>query len=178
VVYGKTSEATRRKVADLKARGGGALQPVNPIRITEYATTWLAKNERRLAPKTYQHYCWAWDKAAPIIGQTRLDRFGRSDVIAMLAALGDAGSSANTIRAVKTVMGIVIADAIATVSTRRGTQSSVLASKSREISSVKKFVLLVALQSRRVTVAAGLRRPLGDARICRLIDFADARAPQ
>jgi integrase len=113
VVYGKTAEETRRKVADLKARGGGSLRPVNPARISEYVTTWLEKSERRLAPKTLEHYVWAWDKAAPIIGGMRLDRFDRSGVIGLFGALEDNGCSANTIRAVKTVMGIIIADAIA-----------------------------------------------------------------
>ncbi len=105
VVYGKTAEETRRKVADLKARGGGSLRPVNPARISEYVTTWLEKSERRLAPKTFEHYVWAWDKAAPIIGGMRLDRFDRSGVISLFDALEDGGCSANTIRAVKTVMG-------------------------------------------------------------------------
>jgi integrase len=113
VVYGKTAEETRRKISDLKARDGGTLQPVNPQRISAYATVWLANNSRRLAPKTYEFYVWAWDKAAPIVGGVRLDRFDRTQVIRLFAALEEAGCSANTIRAVKTVMSIIIADAIA-----------------------------------------------------------------
>ncbi len=70
------------------------------------------KKRTATGAKTFEHYVWAWDKAAPIIGGLRLDRFDRRGVIGLFGALEEGGCSANTIRAVKTVMGIIIAPSV------------------------------------------------------------------
>lgn len=113
LVYGKTKVEAEAKLADLKARQGGSLQPVNQARVADYMAPWLTSVSKRVRPKTAASYDWAWSHAKPLIGGVRLDRFDRATVLELFAELSRAGASANTIRHVSRVMQTALQDAIA-----------------------------------------------------------------
>lgn len=114
VIYGATQRDVLRKIADLKARGGGTIQPPNPTKLGEYVETWLdSAAGRGLKAKTIDAYRWAWAVAKPVLGHVRLERLGRETALSLFDELQKAGKSANTVRAVARVMQTALADAIA-----------------------------------------------------------------
>jgi integrase len=113
VVYGRTELEVRTKVADLVARGGGSLRPVDPTRISDFAEKWLTRCDAQLAPKTAESYRWAWGHASPIVGGVRFEKFDRETALTLFSELGRRDASPNTIRHVARVMQTLVQDAIA-----------------------------------------------------------------
>jgi integrase len=83
------------------------------MRLAEFMVSWLAAAKRRVRPRSYETYEWAWGWVSPLVGGVRLEKFDRTTVLTLIDELEANGASANTINHCLRVMAGVFVDAIA-----------------------------------------------------------------
>jgi integrase len=114
VLYGSSRADLMRKVADLRAKGGGNVAPVDPGTIADLVTRWLSQEIKpNKRPKTFEAYELAWrGHAAPIIGGVRLSAFGPDHVAYLYDEMRRQGASTDAVARVGRVMHTAIEAAI------------------------------------------------------------------
>ena len=128
-VTAKSKRALQIEIVDLRLRYGGDMRAVDRGNVGDLVLGWLAGEERERKPKTYESYVWAWNRAAPLIGNIRLEQFDRGNVMRLICEQLAAGghvigedekgemvrakpASSNTIRHVARVLQTAFGDAI------------------------------------------------------------------
>jgi integrase len=81
LVYDRTLAGLKRKVADLRARTGGQLVPVDRRLVSDFVAHWLENEVKpNKSPATYAGYDRSWRLAAPLIGGVRLSELTSAHV--------------------------------------------------------------------------------------------------
>jgi len=105
-LYARTRIELRRKIADLKARGGGSIRPRAQGGVGDMVERWLEDDVKpNRSRNTYALYESMWRvHARPLIGALQLERFDAESVSALYRRLRERGAMPSVIHRVGVVL--------------------------------------------------------------------------
>ncbi|MCC6619214.1 MAG: site-specific integrase [Chloroflexi bacterium] len=112
VVSGKTQDAVRSRLTELRADLEHGLEPVVAGTVTAFLTGWLEREKQRVRPSTWRgrhHHVQAY--IVPALGALKLDKLTPGHVERMTAAMIDRGLTPRTASHVRVTLRRAMADA-------------------------------------------------------------------